>query len=68
MAESSDAIDADGKWSVCLPGCKISGAWLFDMKTMLKISSLWFSLVAVSYCLSFFEMDSNILKCKNHSS
>jgi hypothetical protein len=47
MAGSSDIIGVDGKLNVCLPGFKISGDWLFDMNTMQRISSLWFSLVAL---------------------
>jgi hypothetical protein len=47
MAGNSDVIGADGKLSVCLPGFKTSGDWLFATNTMLRISSVWFNLVAL---------------------
>jgi len=39
------------QWKVetWLSGCKIAGVWLLEMNTMLRISSLWFSLIALSY-------------------
>jgi hypothetical protein len=47
MAESLGVIGVDGKSNACLPGCKTFGELLFDTNTMLRISSVWFNLVAL---------------------
>ena len=47
MAESLGAISVAGKSNACLPGCKIFDELLFDMNTMLRISSVWFISVAL---------------------
>jgi hypothetical protein len=60
MAESLDVIGVDGKSNACLLGYKIFGELLCDTNTILRISSVWFNLVALLSYFVFFEMGCNL--------
>ncbi len=47
MVVSYAAIEGDGKWSVCLLGCKTIAASLFVMIVFLKTTSLSFIWLAL---------------------
>lgn len=60
MVASYVAIAGDGKWSVCLLGCKTTVEFWFAMIVFLRITSLsfiWLALLFLSETI--FEMSSN---------